>query len=166
MAEPNVVEDWKWNRAVFHIDAIVCGFSSFKNHVSFSFFNGALMSDKHNLFQTDSSAKHMRSIRITSPSEIEKSKFIDYLKEAFSLKDRGMNKAESKKEIEIPTMLLDALNNNSLAKHNFGKMAYTYRKEYALFIATAKRGETKLKRLEKTLENLEQNKKMNEQYKC
>jgi len=61
-------------------------------------------------------------------------------------------------------LLKNALLKNKIAKENFEKMAYTYRKEYALHIANAKRETTKLNRLEKVIFNLENNIKMHEQY--
>ena len=73
---------------------------------------------------------------------------------------------QTKKEIEIPKLLKNALAKNKLAKQNFDKMAFTYRKEYVNHIESAKRETTKISRLEKVILNLENNIKMHEQYKC
>lgn len=164
---PAVIENWKWSTPVFQLNEMVCGFAGFKKHVSLFFFKGAYMSDKHQLFTDDCSAKHSRTIKYKSIDEIDKNKLTDYLIEAFDLSDFPIKKqTEAKKEFLIPELLQRALKKNSKAKSNYENMAYTYRKEYAEHIASAKRDATKIKRLEKTIENLEKNIKLHEQYKC
>ncbi len=166
-SDNNVIEDWKWNIPIFKKNGMVCGFASFKNHVSLTFFNGATMSDKHQLFTGDCTAKNMRTIKFKNISEANENQLLDYFKEAFSQNEIVVKKIINKKDkIEIPELLQNALIKNKLANDNFEKMAYTYRKEYALHISEAKRDTTKLKRLEKVISNLEQNIKMHEQYKC
>lgn len=166
-AENEIIEDWKWRIPVFHKKTMVCGFAAFKNHVSLTFFNGANMSDKHHLFSEDCSAQHTRTIKFLKDSELDKNALLDYFKEAFLIDETSVKKKTSTKtEIEIPKLLQQALQQNEIAKTNFENMAYTYRKEYALHIANAKREATKFKRLEKVISNLEKNIKMHEQYKC
>ncbi|HEY9169926.1 MAG TPA: YdeI/OmpD-associated family protein [Lutibacter sp.] len=164
-ADSEIIEDFKWNVPVFHKNNMVCGFAAFQKHVSITFFNGVKMSDKHNLFSSDCNAKHLRTIKLHSISEINKNQLLDYFKEAALLSKTGIKKIESNKEIAIPELLQKALNKNKLAKKNFENMAYTYRKEYALQISGAKQEVTKLKRLKRIISNLEQNIKMHEQYK-
>lgn len=165
-ADNSVTEDWKWNIPVFHKNQMVCGFAGFKKHVSLTFFNGVLMSDKYKLFSDDCGAQKLRTIKFTNISEINKGQLVSYFKEAFSIIETPLTKSVVKKEIIIPELLQKALSKNKLAKTNFENMAYTYKKEYALHISDAKREATKLKRLEKVISNLEQNIKMHEQYKC
>jgi len=165
-SDNTVIEDWKWKIPVFNKNGMICGFSAFKKHVSLTFFNGAIMGDKHQLFSDDCGAQKMRTIKFNKVSEINKAKLIEYFKEAFLLGEIKTKKVENKKEIKIPELLQKALESNVLAKENFENMAYTYRKEYANHISDAKRETTKLSRLEKVISNLEKNIKMHEQYKC
>lgn len=164
-ADSEIIEDFKWNVPVFHKNEMVCGIAAFQKHVSITFFNGAKMSDKHQLFSGDCSAKNIRSIKFNAISEIDKNQLLDYFKEAFLLNKTDFKKTENNKKIEIPEMLQKALNENKLAKKNFENMAYTYQKEYALQISGAKQESTKLKRLERIISNLERNIKMHEKYK-
>jgi uncharacterized protein YdeI (YjbR/CyaY-like superfamily) len=164
--EYNVIEDWKWNAPIFKINDMVCGFFGFKNHVSLTFFNGAKMNDQFKLFSDDCSAKNNRTIKFTHISEVNKTQLLEYFKEAFLLNEMGIKKIDTPNEIKIPESLQIELNKNELAKSNFENMAYTYRKEYAIYISEAKRETTKLKRLEKVIFNLEKNIKIHEQYKC
>lgn len=161
-ADKNIIEDWKWNVPVFSKKKLVCGLSAFQKHVSITFFNGAKMSDKHRLFFGDGTAKHLRTIKYTAVSEINEGELLDYFKEAFLLGETGIDKIENNKEIEIPELLQQALDKNKLAKKNFENMAYTYHKEYVLFISGAKQEATKLKRLEKVIFNAALNLKMHE----
>lgn len=161
-----IIEDWKWNIPIFKKNSMVCCFACFKKHVSISFFNGATMIDKHALFTGDCTAKNMRTIKYTNISEINEIYLIDYFKEAFLQSDNVIIKVLPKKEFKIPELLQNALNTNKLAKVNYAKMAYTYRKEYSLYVAEAKRESTKLKRLAKVISNLEYNFKMHESYNC
>lgn len=61
--------------------------------------------------------------------------------------------------IEMPADLLVALGDNAKARTFFDSLSFTNRKEYAAWIATAKRDETRLKRLRETIEKLLKGKK-------
>lgn len=165
-SDSSIIEDWKWNIPIFHKNGMVCGFSGFKKHVSLTFFNGVLMKDNYSLFTEDCNAQKMRTIKFSSINDVNKNQLLEYFIEAFSLTEIPVKKEALKKEVVIPELLQNALDSNKLAKDNFEKMAYTYKKEYALHISEAKRDATKIKRLEKVISNLEQNIKMHEQYKC
>lgn len=166
ITDSKIVEDWKWNRPIFNTTKMICGFSAHKNHVSLTFFNGAEMSDQHQLFSSDCSAQNTRTLKFASISDINKNKLLDYFKESFCMKEISIKKVSNKTEIVVPEILQLELKKNELAKLNFENMAYTYRKEYVLYISEAKRESTKLSRLEKVISNLEKNIKMHEQYKC
>lgn len=56
--------------------------------------------------------------------------------------------------VEVPEELQTLLDENPKAKTFYEGLAYTYRKEYARWISSAKREATKLSRLEKTLDKL------------
>lgn len=165
-ADTNVIEDWKWNIPVFHDSYMTSGFAAFKKHVSLTFFEGAIMSDKYKLFSEDCSAQKTRTIKYSDISEIDNDKLLSYFKEAFGMDTVKKPTKAIKKELIIPYLLQKALSNNQLAKQNFENMAYTYKKEYANHIAEAKRENTKLNRLKKVMANLELNIKMHEKYKC
>lgn len=58
------------------------------------------------------------------------------------------------REVEVPTELAAALAANPAARDAFDALAYTHRKEYARWIAEAKRDETRERRVSKALEML------------
>jgi hypothetical protein len=61
--------------------------------------------------------------------------------------------------VEIPIELKKALAKEKQAKIVFDKLSYTHQKEYAAWVAEAKREETRLQRAAKTIEMLKQGKK-------
>ena len=167
LSYPDVIEDWKWRIPTFHGRGMVCGFAGFKKHVSLSFFHGSQMSDNHNLFEDDCNAQNARTIKFSNVSEIDSDKVLSYLKEAFYLSDKGVkNIPNPKSPVIVPALLKDALANNELAKTNFDALAYSYKKEYAEHIATAKQEATKQRRLKKVIDYLEKGHKLNDKYKC
>jgi Bacteriocin-protection, YdeI or OmpD-Associated/Domain of unknown function (DUF1905) len=58
------------------------------------------------------------------------------------------------REVEVPEALLEALAGDPAAKAAFDGMAFTHRKEYARWIAEAKRDETRDRRVSQALEML------------
>jgi hypothetical protein len=58
------------------------------------------------------------------------------------------------REVEVPEALATALAGDDVARASFERMAYTHRKEYARWIAEAKREETRDRRVSQALEML------------
>ena len=65
---------------------------------------------------------------------------------------------DAPREVEVPEALADALAADPTAKQAFDGLAYTHRKEYARWIAEAKRDETRERRVSEALERLRQGK--------
>lgn len=63
-----------------------------------------------------------------------------------------LEKDEEIRTVDIPADFLKALNRNKKLKEAFDSMSYTHRKEYVNSINDAKKPETRLKRIEKSLE--------------
>jgi hypothetical protein len=62
------------------------------------------------------------------------------------------------REVDVPAPLADALAKDAKARAAFEGMAYTHRKEYARWIAEAKRDETRERRVAQALEMLREGK--------
>jgi uncharacterized protein YdeI (YjbR/CyaY-like superfamily) len=58
------------------------------------------------------------------------------------------------REVEIPDALAEALAGNDAAQAAFDRLAFTHRKEFARWVAEAKRDETRQRRVAKALEML------------
>jgi hypothetical protein len=63
------------------------------------------------------------------------------------------------KTVKLPEDLMAILIDNSNAHHFFNQLSYTNRKEYVLWVLSAKQEKTRVSRIEKTLELLLSNKK-------
>ncbi|MBD3287960.1 hypothetical protein GF337_04080 [candidate division KSB1 bacterium] len=78
-------------------------------------------------------------------------------------KKNGMwNKKIQRPEIpsEVPPELADALEENRVAKSFFNELAPTYQKQFIMWISTAKRAETKIKRVRESIALLEKREKL------
>jgi uncharacterized protein YdeI (YjbR/CyaY-like superfamily) len=62
--------------------------------------------------------------------------------------------------LDVPEELTAALAKNKKAKENFNKLALTYRRHYIMWIAAAKRAETKKRRIAESIALLERGKKL------
>jgi hypothetical protein len=65
--------------------------------------------------------------------------------------DVVLTRDEAPREVEIPQGLLAAFERDSGAKAAFDRLAFTHRKEYARWIAEAKKEETRERRVTKAL---------------
>jgi hypothetical protein len=61
-AAPGIVEEWKWDTAVWSQDGLVCSAAAFKDHVKLNFFQGASLNDPKGLFNSGLEAKATRAI--------------------------------------------------------------------------------------------------------
>jgi uncharacterized protein YdeI (YjbR/CyaY-like superfamily) len=61
---------------------------------------------------------------------------------------------DAPREVEIPAALADALAGDDLARTAYEKLAFTHRREYAEWIASAVRASTRASRVVKALEML------------
>lgn len=68
--------------------------------------------------------------------------------------DVVLDRDEAPREVEVPSALLAAFERDSAAEAAFDKLAFTHRKEYARWIAEAKKEETRERRVAKALEML------------
>lgn len=73
--------------------------------------------------------------------------------------DVVMERDEEKRTVEAPAVLKKAWAKNKVAKANWEKMAFTHKKEIALWIEAAKKEETRARRVAKAMEVLEKGKK-------
>lgn len=150
----------KWGMPHYDHKGIMCGLGAFKNHVNFFFHKGVHMKDPYKVFNGGKDNKNMYHLKFTSKEDVDLKIIIEYVEEAIRINEKGIKidtgKTTAKKELDIPQELQDALNANSKAKQYFDNFPYYKKKEYTEWIASAKREETKQKRLKQTITQLEQ----------
>jgi hypothetical protein len=81
-AEPQIIEEWKWDSPVFSLGGMVCSLGAFKDHVKANFFKGASLYDPKKLFNAGLEAKATRSIDLAEGEKIDETAFKNLVKAA------------------------------------------------------------------------------------
>ena len=84
-ADPDMVEEWKWETPVFAHNGNVVAAGVFKDHVKLNFFKGASLDDPHGLFNAGLEAKATRAIDIHEGDAINESTLQDLVRAAVAL---------------------------------------------------------------------------------
>jgi uncharacterized protein YdeI (YjbR/CyaY-like superfamily) len=158
-AAPEVVEEMKWSRPFFVYRGMILGnVSAFKQHCSFGLW-GQQIADH---LQADGVASKdgMGTFgKIATLADLpSRASLLAYVREAaraIAAGERTASRARSrvaKAEVEIPAVLIAALASNKAAAKAFAAMPPSCRKEYSVWIAEAKRDETRDHRLASAME--------------
>ncbi len=150
-ADSDIVEDWKWGPN-YSKNGMVCGFGAFKQHVTLTFFRGDAMKDARALFNYGSSNAHNRSIKFTSAAEIDRRILTSYIREAIAINTAGPPRV--KKAVEIPVELQEAFMRSPKLRNAFIGLTFTAKKEIVLGVLSAKRPETRARRMARALVTL------------
>ncbi len=151
----DVEETIKWGAPTYMVNKKnIAGLGAFKSYVGIWFHQGALLKDKHKklINAQEGITKALRQWRFNSQEEIiENADLIRaYMEEAIANQKAGkMIKAARKKKLEIPAELQAALDADAVLKDQFAMFTPGRQREFAEYIAEAKRAATKQSRLEK-----------------
>ena len=163
-ADAPIVEEWKW-APHYACHGMVCGYGAFQKHVKFTFFNGSAMKDPKGLFNHCVDNEFSRSIKYVSEDEIEAATLTAYIQESVALNQKGFKREVKDKTVAVPPELTTALAANPKAQRFFDGLSYGYKKEYAEWVATAKRQETRQERIGKVVAYCAAERRLNDQYK-
>lgn len=162
-------ETLKWSAPVYTINGKnVVGLGAFKNHIALWFFNGVFLKDEKKLLeQAQEKTKGLRSLKFTSLEEIDKNVVLAYVKEAIANQKAGKElKPERKgKSVTIPKELQEAFKSNPDLATSFKALTPGKQREYAEYIDSAKREQTKQTRLEKITPMILQGVGLHDKYK-
>src|SRR3989454_10944627 len=95
-ADPDVVEEWKWDNPVWSHDGIICTGESYKNAVKLTFPKGASLKDPARLFNSSLDGNTRRAIDIHEGEEVDASAFKALVHQAVALNTSGKSKASKK----------------------------------------------------------------------
>jgi hypothetical protein len=70
-ADPDVVEEWKWNVPVWSHDGIICTGETYKSAVKLTFAKGAAVKDPAKLFNSSLDGNKRRAIDFKEGAEID-----------------------------------------------------------------------------------------------
>jgi len=148
-------EEIKWGAPCYtHNGKNVVGIGGFKSYFGLWFHQGALLSDDSKVLinAQEGKARALRQWRMTSVKEIKPTIIKRYVKEAISLIESGQEiKAKRNAPLEVPTELQKTLRRTKGATAAFRELRPGLQREYADYIASAKRADTKRNRIEKIL---------------
>ncbi len=84
-ADPEIVEEWKWDTGVFSRNGIVCSVGAFAHHMKINFFKGAALDDHASLFNAGLDAKKSRAIDLYEGDKIRAKELMQLIKAAVGL---------------------------------------------------------------------------------
>lgn len=84
-ADPDVVEEWKWDGPVWSHDGLICTGETYKSAVKLTFAQGASLQDPAGLFTSSLEGKVRRAVDIHEGEEIDESAFKDLIRAAAAL---------------------------------------------------------------------------------
>jgi Uncharacterized protein conserved in bacteria len=156
--EPDLTESVKWNMLCFSGRKLICGISACKKHAGLSFFRGTELPDPEKLFEPGSENNtNICSLRIVALQEVNRAALRDLLHAAVELDAEPAIPPPPKRRrapLPLPESLAKALKRDRVAAVNFEKLSPTCRREYIVWVGTAKLPETQKRRLEQTLKAL------------
>lgn len=166
---PNLEETVKWGRPVYTYEGKnIVGIAAFKQHAALWFFQGALLSDPAKVLVNaqEGKTKAMLQWRFHAIGEIEKCMVKQYVAEAIKNQIQGLvvKPDRAKQPIEIPELLGRAIVKDNELKRSFFELTRGRRKDYCEYIASAKKEETKQKRLKKIVPMIKAGVGLNDKY--
>lgn len=91
-ADPDVVEEWKWELPVWSHGGIICTGESYKDKVKLTFAKGASLKDPARLFNSSLDGNVRRAIDIHEGEKIDESAFKALIRQAVVLNSSGKAK--------------------------------------------------------------------------
>lgn len=164
----DLTEEVKWGGPCYTYNGQnVVGIGGFKSYFGLWFHQGALLKDKNKVLinAQEGTTKALRQWRMQSAKDIKPSLIKAYIREAISLVRQGKKIGpEKNKPIVVPPELKKALAKNTQARKAFENLRPGLQREYTEHIASAKREETRQKRIEKILPMISSGKGLHDKY--
>ena len=153
--EPDLTESIKWNNLCFSGRKLVVGLSACKKHLAIFFFRGTELPDPARLFnEGGENNTNIRSIRLTALDELNRNALRAMLRAAVKLDaDPMIPPAPKVKRAAwpVPDFFAKAMKRDRAAAAGFARLSPSCQREYLVWLSTAKREETRAKRLAQTL---------------
>jgi hypothetical protein len=88
-ADPDIIEEWKWNSPVWSDHGMVVSLGVFKDHLKLNFFQGASIGDPHTLFNAGLEAKASRAIDFRTGDALDEAGVQDLIRAAVAYNRAG-----------------------------------------------------------------------------
>lgn len=150
-----LAEEVKWGGPCYtYKGRNVVGIGGFKSYFGLWFHQGALLKDDARVLinAQEGKTKALRQWRMLSAKNIKPATIKGYVKEAMVLIDQGQEiKADRTASVDVPTELQKAIRSHKGASAAFKELHRGLQREYADYVASAKRDDTKQRRIAKIL---------------
>lgn len=161
-------ETIKWGIPVFCLNnKNVIGLIRLKGGVGIWFYKGSFLKDEQQLLVNaqEGKTKGMRSIKVYNTKDISETTIEQYILEAIEVERKGLKiEITKKKTANLPSYFEKFLAENK-AIELFNTMSTSCKREYIEYVDSAKKEETKLRRMLKSLELIKENKGLHDKYK-
>lgn len=150
-------ETIKWGVPVYvHESKNIAGIAAFKNYVGLWFYQGATLKDEAGklISAQEGVTRALRQWRFGSAEEIitDRGIILDYVSESVSNLNKGVEiKPEKNAPLNLPEELSQKLEEDDNLNAVFESLSLSKRRDFAEYIRTAKREETRIARLEKII---------------
>ncbi len=162
-------ESIKWGAPCYsYAGKLVVGMAGFKAYFGLWFHQGVLLSDPDGVLVNAQKGKTqaLRQWRMTGADDIQPDRIRAYVEEAISLARAGKGiKVQRGKPVIIPEELQVAFAHDPGLKTAFEALSLGRRRDFADHIASAKRPETRARRLEKAIPLIKDGIGLNDRYK-
>lgn len=163
-----LTEDVKWGGPCYTWQGKnIVGLGAFKSYFGLWFHQGALLDDTAGVLinAQEGKTKAQRQWRMQSASDIKPAIIKRYVRQAIGLVNEGREiRADRSKPVVVPAALDEALRHDRKASTAFRSLSKGRRREYADYIASAKRADTVQRRLEKILPMIAAGVGLNDRY--
>ncbi len=163
-----LVETVKWGTPVYTVGGKnVIGIGAFKSYFGIWFYQGVFLRDPAAVLinAQEGTTKALRQWRMQSAKEIDKGLLLEYLEEAISNSKAGKEVRPEKKALVVPPELNEVFDKDSVLQSAFEALNLTNKRDFVEHIETAKRAETKTRRLEKIIPMIRAGIGLNDKYK-
>ena len=168
LKKTRLTEEVKWGGPCYtYNDKNVVGIGAFKSYFGLWFHQGAMLKDDASVLinAQEGKTKALRQWRMHDAKDIRPAIIKRYISEAISLVEAGKEiKADRNKAIDVPAELQQAMRRHKGASAAFRLMQKGLQREYADYVAGAKRAETKQRRIEKILPMIAKGVGLNDKY--
>lgn len=164
----NLSETVKWGAPVFmHAKRNIVSLAVFKHFVSLWFYDGVFLKDPAGklISASEGKTKSLRQWRFTCLEDLDEQRIKSYVHEAMSNAEKGLiYRHIPATEIQPDPLFEDLLKQNKLLSEAFHRLSPACRREYHVYIAEAKKEETKRRRIEKITPQILQGTGLHDKY--
>ena len=150
-----LTEELKWGGPCYtYKGKNIVGIGGFKSYFGLWFHQGALLKDEKKILinAQEGRTRALRQWRMQHAKDIKPAIIKRYVKEAMTLVDQGQEiKADRAAPIEVSDELSKAMRRHKGATASFRNLRRGLQREYADYVASAKRDDTKQNRIAKIL---------------